>query len=173
MEPWAALAMLSIFIVRRTSHSFDRQNRILLYGLADFSVGISLRVVATRWPAMLAATKIKSSTPGASKRLMARRCSPQGTRLGPDIPNVDQADSLDATVAGVQIGWLGNAANVVRGVSRPACSVLNRLPSRWWASGGRNPLLLIRNPLDVSSAGSQAKFSPVLTSEHLCHLITL
>ena len=57
MEPWAVLAMLSILIVRRTSHSFDRQNRILLYGLADFSVGISLHVVAIRWPAMLAATK--------------------------------------------------------------------------------------------------------------------
>ena len=35
------LAMLPIFIVRRPSHSYDRQNRILLYGLADFSVGIS------------------------------------------------------------------------------------------------------------------------------------
>jgi hypothetical protein len=33
--------MLPIFIVRRPSHSYDRQNRILLYGLADFSVGIS------------------------------------------------------------------------------------------------------------------------------------
>jgi hypothetical protein len=58
IESQAVLAMPSIFIVRRPSHSFDRQNPILLYGLADFSVGISLRVVATRGPAVLVAATI-------------------------------------------------------------------------------------------------------------------
>ena len=50
--------MPSIFIVRRPSHSFDRQTPILLYGLTDFSVGISLRAVATRRLALLVAITI-------------------------------------------------------------------------------------------------------------------